>query len=198
MERSTLLFVTLTLVVVFAFGAIGVGLSTIGGPESASSSCSTAVTLRTYYSPLNGSLSTDAFLMAPGSTATVCITYHFEQAGTFIPETGTLECGAFRDANGTVASGCTGEVAASSSELSFYHPDELTLTVDYTLRASGNARGVYWFWVDCGEFFPVAVGTRPASLTFPIISGCVFEPNALSAGTVVGASDLRVGLVPVG
>jgi len=71
------------------------------------------------------------------------------------------------------------------------------VTIAYVLRASENAEGVYWFWVDCGEFFPVAVGVPPSSLTFPIIPGCVYEPNALGRASVTGTSNMGVTTVRV-
>jgi len=178
-------------------GGLDASLVTTIVPASGGSSCPDSVALHTYYTPLNRSITTDAFMMAPGSTAAVCITYHFEKAGTFIPVTGILACGPFSAAEGNLSSGCSGQVAASTSESPLFHLAGLNLTVAYTLRASANAEGAFWFWVDCGEFFPVVVVPRPASLTFPIISGCVYEPNALGAGTVVGASNLEVAPIPV-
>jgi hypothetical protein len=68
----------------------------------------------------------------------------------------------------------------------------------YTLRASEDAEGVFWFWVDCGELFPVSVGLSQSSLTFPIIPGCVYEPNAPSGGYVTGVSNMSVEMIRVG
>ena len=67
----------------------------------------------------------------------------------------------------------------------------------YTLQAPKNADGVYWFWVDCGAVFPIAVGPLPYSLVFPIIPGCVYEPGAPAGGVVSGVSNLGVASVPV-
>ena len=43
-----------------------------------------------------------------------------------------------------------------------------------------------------------AVGKLPSSLVFPIIAGCVYEPDALGIGSVIGVSNLGVASVPVG
>jgi len=197
-QRIELAFTVVTLTLVCVLGGLDFGSPMGPGPPSSGTFCPNPINLRTYYNPTSGSLVTDALLEASGSTSTVCAAYHLEGAGTFIPQGGPLLCGTFRTANGSAASGCSGQIVASTSSLPFYHPVGIDFTVTYVLRASESAGGVFWFWVDCGEFFPIVVGLPPPSLTFPIISGCVYEPNALSSGTVTGSSNLTVAPVSIG
>jgi hypothetical protein len=80
---------------------------------------------------------------------------------------------------------------------SFNHSSHQNLTVYYTLRAPMNDSGVYWFWLDCGDVFPIAVGALPTSLVFPIIPGCIYETNLQYTASVVGVADMGVAMVPV-
>jgi hypothetical protein len=197
MQRNAVVFLAVAIVTVGMFAGLDVGAKA-NLSASSGSSCSNPISLRTYSVQSSESILTTVLLMAPGSTALVCIAYTFEGAGSFVPTSGALICGPYRVANGSIGRGCSGEVAIATSTPPFDHLSGASITIAYAVRSSENAEGVFWFWVDCGEFFPIAVGTAPSSLTFPIISGCVYEPNALGAGVVVGASNLGVSAIRVG
>jgi len=196
MQSRPAFFVITALVVVGAVAGIDLMSAAADGSAYSFSPCSYSVRLQTNYVQSNGSLTTTAFLIAQGATAKVCITYSLDGAPVTLTA-GPLACGPHRSADGSVAEGCPGDLTVVSSAPLRDGSDGANVTVAYVLRASENAGGVYWFWVDCGEVFPLAVGAPPSSLTFPIIPGCVYEPNAPSRGSVTGISDLGVAMVRV-
>ena len=198
MQKGTAAFAVVAVVVIGMLGGLDLILTEEGESAYSFSPCSHSVELHTSYNQSNGALATTTFLIAPGATAEVCIAYSSKGAAAVTPSTGPLACGPTRSANGSLVEDCSGDLAVVASEPLLYHPSGSSFTIVYILRASENASGVHWFWVDCGEFFPVAVGTLPTSLTFPIIPGCVYEPNALSRGAVTGISNMAVGMVRVG
>jgi len=197
MQNGVVVFVTVALIVVGALGGYDLGSTTKNGAASPVSPCFTSTSPRTEYHLSNNTLVTGVYQMTPSSTAMVCIAYAFGNGGTFIPATGPLLCGPYRAANRSVVWTCPGQITVTTSTPPFDHPSGVNITVAYTLRAPKNSNGVYWFWIDCGNVFPIAVGGLPASLIFPIIAGCVYEPNAPSRGTVVGVSNMGVVMVPV-
>ena len=198
MQRSTLIFSTIAIVVVGALCGSDAGSRWGTGSASSFSPCTDSIKLRTYYDQSNQTLVTTAFLVAPGSTVKVCITYPTEGSTTGSPSTGPLACGSIGGAIGSALGVCSGQLTVVASALFLNHSAGSNVTVAYLLRASENAEGVYWFWVDCGEVLPLAVGTLPSSLTFPIIAGCVYEPNAPGRGSVTGFSDMGVEKVRIG
>jgi hypothetical protein len=197
MQNGVMVFLTVALVVVGALGGYDLGSTTKNGVAPVSP-CSNSASPRTRYDLSNSTLVTSVYEMTRGSTAMVCITYSLGNAGTFMPATGPLFCGPYRAANRSIVWSCPGQITVTTSTRPFNHSNGMNITVTYTLRAPEKDNGVYWFWVDCGEFFPIAVGAPPASLIFPIIPGCVYEPNAPSSGTVVGVSNMGVTMAPVG
>ena len=196
MLRNTAVFVAVALVVVGGVGCLDLGLTAAKGSASIFSPCSDSIRLRTIYDQSNETLATTTLLIAPGSTAKVCITYSLEGWAAATPSAGPLACGPSRSANGSLVEDCSGQLAIVASAL-LNQSSGPNVTISYVLRASENAGGVHWFWVDCGEFFPIAVGPPPPSITFPIIPGCVYEPNAPSRGSVTGVSNMSIVMVPV-
>ena len=197
MPKGAAVFVIVTLAVIGTVGAFDLGSTAAKAPSSPQSSCSDSVRLRTNYGQSNGTLTTTVFRISPGSTATVCITYPSGWLKAFIPSAGPLMCGPSETANAS-SDDCSGKLTVVASGLESGPSSGLNVTVAYTLRASEDAEGVFWFWVDCGELFPVSVGLPPSSLTFPIIPGCVYEPNAPSGGHVTGVSNMSVEMIRVG
>ena len=195
MQKSAEAFVAIAIVVVGVVA--GFDFTAVKGSGSTSSPCSDSVRLRTYYNQSDKILATTTLLIAPGSIAKVCIAYPSIGLAAGAPSTGPLACGPSKSANGTIVEDCSGQLAVVASERFLDHSSGQNITIAYMLRASEDAEGVYWFWVDCGEFFPLAVGAPPTSLTFPIIPGCVYEPNAPSRGSVTGISNMGVTLVSV-
>jgi hypothetical protein len=198
MRNRVVVFLTVALVVVGTLGGYYVGSTTKGGTVSSLSPCSNSVSPRTFYELSNSTWMTNVFQMTPGSTATVCIAYSFNRQGTFTPATVPLACGPYRAENRSIVWNCPGQITVTTSTHPFDHPSGLNIAIVYTLQAPRNDNGVYWFWIDCGEVLPIAVGPLPHSLVFPITPGCVYEPNAPSSGTVVGVSNMGVVMVLVG
>ena len=195
MPRNTAVFVAVVLLVVGTVGGLELGSTAAQGSGSALSPCSDSIILRTYYDQSNKTLTTTALLMAPGSTAEVCITYSIEGAVPVSHSTGPLACGPSRSANESEA--CSGQLTVAASAVLPNYSSGSSGTIAYELRASKNAAGAFWFWVDCGESFPIAVGAPPSSLTFPIIPGCVYEPNAPGRASVTGISNMSSTTVRV-
>ena len=196
--REYIVFVTVILVVAGTWGGCYAGSIVKNGVASSSSSCSVPVAPQTLVELSNNTEITSAYEMDPGSTATICVTYTFDRAGTFAPSTYPLQCGPYRAANRTIIWNCPGEVTIIPSIQPFDHLGQQSLTMAYTLLAPTNDNGVYWFWLDCGDVLPILVGASPASLVFPITPGCIYEPNAPGTAAVVGVSDIGVVMVPVG
>ena len=196
MQRDPAVFVIVALVVVGAVAGLDLVSTAAEGQGFSVSPCSDYARVRTSYDQSNNTLTTTAFLISPGTTAEVCIAYALKGTAAVTPSTGPLACGHSRAANGSVAEDCTGQLAVVASA-PILNQGGANVTMVYVLRASENASGVFWFWVDCGEFFPLAVGALPSSLTFPIIPGCVYEPNAPSRGSVTGISGMGVATVRV-
>ena len=188
---------TVILVVVGALGSYYVGSTMSSGPAPGSH-CSVPIGPRTHLDLPNNTEMTNVYQMIPGSTATVCVTYSFNKQGTFTPSTYPLQCGPYRAANRTIVWRCPGQITITPSVLSFDHSNHQNLTMAYTLRAPMNDSGVYWFWLDCTDALPVVVGELPPSLVFPIIPGCIYEPNAPGIASVVGVTNLGVAMVRVG
>ena len=197
MHRNVVAFVLITLVVVGTVGAFNLESTTGGGIGSLASACTTSVQDTNGNRP-NGTLVTSAYQMNPGTTAVVCIEYVFLKSTIFMPQTTPLLCGPYRGSNGSIVWTCPGLVAVATRTLPFDASKGESISVAYSLRAPSSDNGVYWFWIDCGEVFPVVVGALPRSLVFPIIAGCVYEHNTPSSGSVAGVSNMKVALVPVG
>ena len=196
MQKGTAAFVIVALVVVGMAGGLDLTSKEAEGPSYSFAPCSDSARLRTSYDQSNNTLATTTLLIAPGATAEVCITYSSDEAAV-TPSTGPLACGLSKSANGSLVEDCSGELTVVASAPLANGAGGRNITVLYVLRASQNAGGVHWFWVNCGEFFPIAVGARPSSLTFPIIPGCVYEPNAPGRGALTGISNMTVAMVRV-
>ena len=197
MHRSAAAFVLVALVVVGVAGVSYLWPAGAKGSEPLSSPCSDSIRVGTSYNQSVDTLTTTTFVMAPGSTAKVCVTY-ISDGSAVTPSAGPLACGPSENADGRIVEKCSGQLTVVASGPVLTHPRGPNITIAYELRASEDAEGVFWFWVDCGEVFPLAVGAPPSSLMFPIIAGCVYEPNAPTRGSVTGFSGMGVAMVRVG
>ena len=173
------------------------GYFEVGGHVRTNNYCSTPV------HPINASGIADVYVLAPGSTGVICVSYQFRSSGTYsfsTPDFGPLNGSSFRACgpgdsfNGSTLASCR-HLSITATPASVVNSRAQNFTVAYTIQADSNAEGLYWFFVGSCDPIVLAVGSAPASVPAPVLT-CVSSTSGPSGEAVSGVSNVSVVEVP--
>ena len=170
------------------------GYFEVGGQLEANAYCPTPVHLS------NASGTTEAYVLAPGSTGVICVSYRFQGSGDYsfsTPDFGPLNgssfqaCGQPGSYNGTDLASCK-YLGVTALPASVEHSGPQNVTVAYMIHASADAKGLYWFFIGSCDPIVLAVGSAPSSVPGPVFLGCIMSSMAPSSEAVTGVSNVNV------
>ena len=151
----------------------------------------------------------DVYEVEPGSTGTICVSYHFDSAGTWSfgePGVGTVN---YTDDAVTYA-GCSGAVSGATTRAAFAlcssvrmfsstgtlnHTAGQNLTVAYTLEVGKNGTGLVSFYIGPCNLLFIVIGPLPSRLP-PAPTFCNTVSDAPTSESVTGVSGIRVVSLP--
>ena len=170
----------------------------VGGQFQINGYCSTPVY------PSNASGITEVYVLAPGSTGVICISYQFRSSGTYsfsAPDFGPLNgssfqaCGPPGYANGSSLEPCR-NLSITSMPSTVDHSGTQNVTVAYTISVGVNAKGLYWLFIGSCDPIVLAVGSAPASVPGPVFLGCIASSEGPSSEAVIGVTNIGVVEAP--
>ena len=170
----------------------------VGGQFQTNSYCSTPV------HPSNASGITEVYVLTPGSTSVICVSYRFHTSGTYslsTPDFGPLNgssfqaCGPPGYANGSSLEPCR-NLSITSMPSTVDHSGTQNVTVAYMIDVGVNAKGLYWLFIGSCDPIVLAVGSAPASVPGPVFFGCIASSEGPSSEAVVGVTNIGVVEAP--